>query len=80
VLHVGSYANKEPTIQALHAFIAEQGLAIDGQRRYGEKASGSSFRGASSMASPRIRACLPQVRPRGRCAAMSTWADATRAG
>jgi hypothetical protein len=32
VLHVGSYADEKPTILALHAFIAEQGLAIDGQR------------------------------------------------
>jgi DNA-binding PadR family transcriptional regulator len=30
VLHVGTYADEEPTILALHAFIAEQGLAIDG--------------------------------------------------
>jgi hypothetical protein len=27
---VGSYADEKPTILALHAFIAEQGLAIDG--------------------------------------------------
>ena len=30
VLHVGTYADEEPTIVALHAFIAEQGLEIDG--------------------------------------------------
>jgi DNA-binding PadR family transcriptional regulator len=30
VLHMGTYADEEPTILALHAFIAEQGLAIDG--------------------------------------------------
>lgn len=30
VLHVGTYADEEPTILALHAFIAEQGLEIDG--------------------------------------------------
>ncbi len=30
VLHVGAYADEEPTILALHAFIAEQGLEIDG--------------------------------------------------
>jgi len=30
VLHVGSYADEEPTIQALYVFIAEQGFEIDG--------------------------------------------------
>jgi hypothetical protein len=30
VLHVGTYAEEEPTILALHAFIAEQGFEIAG--------------------------------------------------
>ena len=30
VLHVGTYAEEEPTIERLHAFIAEQGLEIAG--------------------------------------------------
>lgn len=30
VLHVGTYAEEEPTIEMLHAFIAEQGLEIAG--------------------------------------------------
>ncbi len=30
VLHVGTYAEEEPTIEKLHAFIAEQGLEIAG--------------------------------------------------
>jgi DNA-binding PadR family transcriptional regulator len=30
VLHVGTYAEEEPTIELLHAFIAEQGLEISG--------------------------------------------------
>ena len=30
VLHLGTYAEEEPTIDKLHAFIAEQGLEIAG--------------------------------------------------
>lgn len=30
VLHIGTYAEEEPTIEALHAFIAEQGFQIAG--------------------------------------------------
>ena len=30
ILHLGPYADEEPTIERLHAFIAEQGLAIAG--------------------------------------------------
>ena len=31
MLHLGSYAGEEPTILALHAFIAEQGYARRGR-------------------------------------------------
>ncbi|MNP65847.1 Bacterial transcription activator, effector binding domain [compost metagenome] len=31
VLHVGPYADEEPTIQRLHAFIEEQGLRLRGK-------------------------------------------------
>lgn len=30
ILHVGEYADEEPTIQRLHAFITEQGYEIAG--------------------------------------------------
>jgi hypothetical protein len=30
ILHVGSYANEKPTIESLHAFIAQQGYEISG--------------------------------------------------
>ncbi len=31
VLHVGPYSAESPTIQSLHAFIAEQGLVLSGK-------------------------------------------------
>ena len=33
VLHVGPYADEAPTIERLHAFIAERGLARAGRHR-----------------------------------------------
>jgi len=35
VLHVGTYAEEEPTIELLHSFIAEQGLKIVGEHEEG---------------------------------------------